>query len=228
MNWANLFVWDGEGGNSPAVVEGVYERTIQLLRAFRMRQATLAVRAEVLDRINEREKAHLLRDLRDLGVLHQVEFAAVQSEDLSPASLREGLREELGLLRAQLGPDVILRGVYAPLESDPFDLVDTYRQLGIRWVVLDPDKVLGPYVDLLDDTIYELSVPGTVYAYFPDADASGLLREAQGPTSRQFKEHFPTKLDRKCYLVTVLRESDLLSAPKEAWDLLEDLYADPS
>lgn len=227
MFWSNVFVWDGAGGDLNTRLTRVYTPTLDLLKRFRMRQATIAVRSEILREIEEAGARSLFTELRDLTVLHQVEIALLQKNDLPPEGVEADLRDEREQLQAVVGEDAIIRGVFAFPEKDPFGLVDTYRKLGLRWVVLDPRNVLGPYVDLLDDTVYELVVPGSVYAYFPDLRATHLLREAKDATSRQFRDHFPSKQNRKCYLVTVLHEHDLLQADTHVWVLLEDLYADP-
>jgi len=228
MNWGNVFVWDGSGEDLDACLEAVYKPTLRLLQAFRMRQATIGIRAQILQDLARRKARWVLSSLRDLSVLHQVELALVQDGDLPREVLEKSLREERDALREALGADAILRGLYAPAEQDPFELVDMYRALGLRWVLLKREQVLGPFVDLLDDTIYELGAPGKVYAYFPEELSSRLFLEGQVPTSRQFRDHFPTKRDRKCYLITLLREADLLGATRQTWDLLEDVYSDPS
>ena len=226
MFWANVFVWDGRGGDLGTRVERIYRPTLQLLHSFRMRQATVATTSEVLRELADGRAKDALAILKDLGVLHQVETAVLQRTDLSPESLESELKGERERIRELLGEDMIVRGVFAFAERNPFELVEAYRGAGFRWVLLDPRNVLGPYVDLMDDAIYELVVPGALYAFFPDARATRILREAKDPTSRQFRDHFPSKQERKCYLVTVLREADLLAADTHVWELLEDLYAD--
>ena len=226
MFWANVFVWDGSGGDPETRIERVYRPVVNLLHASRMRQATLAVAPDVLKELAERKDDDVLAMYKDLSVLHQVETALLQKPDVPAESLAGDLNQQRTTVRELLGEDMIVRGVFAFSEKDPFALVETYRSAGVRWVLLDSRNVLGPYVDLLDDAIYELVVPGSVYAFFPDARATRLLREAKDPTARQFKEHFPAKLDRKCYLITVLGEADLLGADGHVWELLEDLYED--
>ncbi|HFE52373.1 MAG TPA: hypothetical protein ENK07_02965 [Bacteroidetes bacterium] len=226
MFWSNVFVWDGTAADLTTLLDRVYLPTIKLLREDRKRQATVALTTGFLEKLTGKQGRFLLSELRDLAVLQQIDFATVEVQDMPLPELENYLMRERQGIFGVLGDDVILRGHFAFAEKNPFELVPTLHKLGYRWVLLDPLNVLGPYVDLMDDTIYELGTAGTVYAYFPNRVANKILREGSVPTSRQFLERFPTKMDRKCYTVTTLSEQDLLNAPDGLWNLLDDLYAD--
>ncbi len=226
MFWSNVFVWDGKGDALDKLADAVYRPTLQLLHEDRKRQATVAITSELLQRLHQKATRDILLELRDLAVLQQIDFATVEQNDLAPSELESHLDRERTAILETLGEDIILRGHFAFAEKNPFELIPTFHKLGYRWVLLDPQHVLGPYVDLLDDAVYELGTGATVYAYFPNRTANRILREASVPTSRQFLERFPTKMDRKCYVVTTLSEQDILNAPQGLWSLLDDLYAD--
>ena len=228
MFWSNVFLWDGSGGSVDELVEKVYRPAIRLLREDRIRQATIAVKANLLEKLDSRPTRDVLSDLRDLAVLHQIDLATVQDDSAGAEHFTENLRSELARIRAVVGEHAVLRGNVALGERNPFDRLQAYRELGFRWVLLDSRNVLGPYVDLLDDVIYEIGASGALYGIFVDRRATLLLQEATDRTSRQFQEHFPSRLDRKCYFVTVLTERDLSRASQHLWDLLDDLYSDPS
>jgi predicted glycosyl hydrolase (DUF1957 family) len=217
MLWANFLHIYQPPTQTPEILERVADECYRKLVAIWQRhpdaRVTLNISACLTEQLDRAGLGDVIAGIRELAERGQIELTgSAKYHPILPLIPEEEARRQIELNtetnRAYFGDAYRPRGFFPPEMAISRPVLETIRDMGFEWVILDEiarDGTIGRDASIarsLDDACYELSGCPGFHVFFRERTHSDAIATRRIASGAQFQRAVEPLLDQHGYLLT--------------------------